>query len=169
MVLGGIDRLTLRRATAIGEGIWAGLDTLLMVPPDPKDPKAKTPAVMVVLSDGESMAGRSPYEAARESKKRGVPVHTIAYGTNHGYIYSEGSRVRVAVNVEQLREIAAEGGGKAYEAPTAEELRKTYADIRRSAGSEKAYREITGTFVGYGLALAMLASLGMISLGARWP
>lgn len=169
MALGGIDKLQLRRATAIGEGIWAGLDSLLMVPPDPRDPKGQTPAVMVVLSDGESVIGRSPYEAARESKKRGVPVHTIAYGTNHGYIQSEGARTRVAVNVEQLREIAAEGGGKAYEAPTVEDLRKTYADIRRSAGTQKEYREITGTFVGFGLVLALLASVGMVSLGARWP
>lgn len=169
MALGGIDKLQLRRATAIGEGIWAGLDALLMVPPDPRDPKGQTPATMVVLSDGESVAGRSPYEAARESKKRGVPVHTIAYGTNHGYVYTEGSRTRVAVNVQQLKEIAAEGGGTAYQAPTIEDLRKTYDEIRRSAGTEKAFREITGTFVGFGLVLALLASLGMVSLGARWP
>ncbi|GAB3623822.1 VWA domain-containing protein [Mariniluteicoccus endophyticus] len=168
-VKAAIDRLQLRRSTAIGEGIWSALDTLAQMPPDPRDPKGKIPAVMVVLSDGESVVGRDPIAAAEESKSRGVPVHTIAYGTNHGYIQSGNSRTRVAVNTRQLRDIADAGGGTAYEAPSAEELRKTYQDIKRSAGNEKGYRDITGTFVGFGLVLGILASLGMISLGARWP
>jgi Ca-activated chloride channel family protein len=36
-------------------------------------------------------------------------------------------------------------------------------------GYEKADREVTSRFAGYGLALAVLAALGAISLGARWP
>ncbi|OYO17330.1 magnesium chelatase [Enemella dayhoffiae] len=171
VVNAGIDNLQLRESTAIGEGIYTALDALLMAPPDPKDPNAKVPATMVVLSDGESQRGRSPFAAAAEAKKRGVPVNTIAFGTPNGYIIDKrtGRKEGVAVNKEQLAEIAAEGGGKGYYAPTVEKLREVYADIRRSAGTEKAYLEVTSRYVGGGLVLGLLASLGIVSLGARWP
>lgn len=171
VVNAGIDNLQLRESTAIGEGIYTALDALLMVPPDPNDANGKTPATMVVLSDGESQRGRSAFAAATEAKKRGVPVNTIAFGTENGYIIDKrtGRKEPVSVNKEQLAEIAATGGGKGYYAPTVEKLREVYADIRRSAGTEKAYQEVTSRYVGGGLVLGLLAAVGIVSLGARWP
>lgn len=171
MVNAAIDNLRLRESTAIGEGIYAGLDALLMVPPDPDDPQGTTPATLVVLSDGESQRGRSPYTAAAAAKKAGVPVNTIAFGTDHGYIVDRrtGRREWVRVNREQLAEIAREGGGQGYYAPSVERLREVYAEIRRSAGTEKAYAEVTSRYVGAGLAIGLLAAAGVVSLGARWP
>ncbi|MDO5683586.1 MAG: VWA domain-containing protein, partial [Propionibacteriaceae bacterium] len=78
VVNAAIDNLRLRESTAIGEGIYASLDALLMVPPDPLDANATPPATIVVLSDGESQRGRSPYSAASKAKEAGVPVNTIA-------------------------------------------------------------------------------------------
>lgn len=169
MALAGIDRMKLRRATAAGEGIYAALDSLAMVPPDPRSPDGKVPAIIVLLSDGESQVGRSPFQAAKDAKARNIPVNTIAFGTKHGMITTGGQKTSVPVSTKQLREIAEAGGGQAYEAPTAEDLRKTYADIRRTAGLEKGYKEITEQFVAVGLILAALASVSMVSLGARWP
>lgn len=166
-----IDNLQLRESTAIGEGIYASLDALLMVPPDPDDPEASPPATIVVLSDGESQRGRSPYTAAAAAKKAGVPVNTIAFGTTNGYIIDRrtGRREMVRVNREQLAEIAREGGGVGYYAPSAEKLREVYAEIRRSAGMEKVFQESTSRYVGIGLVLGLLAAVGVVSLGARWP
>lgn len=171
IVNAAIDNLQLRESTAIGEGIYAGLDALLMVPPDPNDPEASVPATMVVLSDGESQRGRSPYTAAAAAKKAGVPVNTIAFGTDHGYIVDRrtGRREWVRVNREQLAEIAREGGGQGFYAPSAERLREVYAEIRRSAGTEKVFQESTSRYVGGGLALGLLAAVGVVALGARWP
>ena len=38
-----------------------------------------------------------------------------------------------------------------------------------SVGKEKVDREVTSRYAGFGLGFAILAALGMISLGARWP
>lgn len=170
-VTAAIDNLQLRESTAIGEGIYAGLDSLLMVPPDPDHPEASPPAALVVLSDGESQRGRSPYTAARTAKAAGVPVNTIAFGTDWGYIVDPrtGRRETVRVNREQLAEIAREGGGKSYYAPSADRLREVYAEIRQSTGTEQAYQEVTSRYVGAGLVVGLLAALGIVSLGARWP
>ncbi|MDO5498250.1 MAG: VWA domain-containing protein [Propionibacteriaceae bacterium] len=171
MLNAAIDNLQLRESTAIGEGIYAALDALLMVPPDPEDPEASVPATMVVLSDGESQRGRSPYSAAEAAHEAGVPVNTIAFGTDTGYIIDRrtGRREWVRVNREQLAEIAREGGGQGYYAPSVERLREVYAEIRQSAGTEKVFQESTSRYVGAGLVLGVLAAAGIVSLGARWP
>ena len=41
---------------------------------------------MVLLSDGDTTQGRPNDEAASEARDRGIPVHTIAFGTDAGYI-----------------------------------------------------------------------------------
>lgn len=171
VVNAAIENLQLRESTAIGEGIYAGLDALLMVPPDPDNPNEAVPATLVVLSDGESQRGRSPYTAAAAAKKAGVHVNTIAFGTDDGYIIDRrtGRREMVRVNREQLDEIAREGGGKGYYAPSADRLREVYAEIRQATGTEDAYQEVTSRYVGAGLAMGLLAALGIVSLGARWP
>ncbi|HHV20778.1 MAG TPA: VWA domain-containing protein [Propionibacterium sp.] len=171
VVNAAIDNLRLRESTAIGEGIYAALDALLMVPPDPLDPEATPPATIVVLSDGESQRGRSPYVAAETSKEAGVPVNTIAFGTDRGYIIDPrtGRREWVRVNREQLAEIARIGGGQGFYAPSAERLREVYSEIRRSAGTEKVFQEATSRYVGIGLVFGLLAAIGIVSLGARWP
>jgi Ca-activated chloride channel family protein len=48
-------------------------------------------------------------------------------------------------------------------------LKKVYTNIGSAVGYEKADREVTARFAGYGLAFAVLAALGAISLGAKWP
>lgn len=166
-----VQGLQLRPSTAIGEGIFVGLDSLALVPPDPENPDEPVPATIVVMSDGESRFGRDPFAAARASKEEHVPVHTIAYGTIHGQMIDpdNGQTVRVPVNPEQLKEIAAAGGGQAYQAESAQQLVDAFSEIARSAGVAKEFREVTARYVGFGLTFAALATLGMISLAARWP
>ena len=60
-------------------------------------------------------------------------------------------------------------GGEAYTATSAGELKDVYKDIGSSVGKEKVDREVTSRYAGFGLGFAILAALGMISLGARWP
>jgi hypothetical protein len=59
--------------------------------------------------------------------------------------------------------------GDYFAAATADQLKKVYENIGSDIGYEKADREVTSRFAGYGLALAVLAALGAISLGAKWP
>ena len=73
------------------------------------------------------------------------------------------------VDHEEMKAIAELSGGEYFAAATADQLRGVYENIGSDVGYEKADREVTARFAGYGLALAVLAALGAISLGAKWP
>jgi Ca-activated chloride channel family protein len=123
----------------------------------------------VLLSDGKTQVGRPSAEAAQEAKAQSVPIYTIAYGTADGYIEIGGRREPVPVDRAELARVSRISGGEAYTATSAGELKKVYQDIGSSVGKEKVDREVTSRYAGFGLAFAILAALGMISLGARWP
>src|SRR5918998_604368 len=139
------------------------------VPPDPDDPKAVVPARIVLLSDGKTQVGRSSAEAAQAAKAQSVPIYTIAYGTADGYIEIGGRREPVPVDRAELARVSRISGGEAYTATSAGELKEVYEDIGSSVGKEKVDREVTSRYAGFGLGFAILAALGLISLGARWP
>lgn len=165
-----IDAIELAPSTAIGEGIYTGLDSLALVPPDPKDPEKGAPAVVVLLSDGATNMGRSSSGAAQVSRERGVPIYTIAYGTDTGYVVDDsGMRQPVPVDHYELSEIAKISGGAKYSAKSAGQLESTYEAISESVGYEQVPAEVTDRYAGMALLFAALAALGVISLGARWP
>jgi Ca-activated chloride channel family protein len=139
------------------------------VPPDPDNPKAVAPARIVLLSDGKTQVGRPSDQAAMAARAQSVPIYTIAYGTTDGYIDIGGRREPVPVDRAELARVSKISGGEAYTASSAGELKEVYKDIGSSVGKEKVDREVTSRYAGFGLGFAILAALGMISLGARWP
>jgi len=168
-VTAAIANLRPDRSTAIGEGIFTSLAALAQVPPDPDNPDAVVPARVVLLSDGKTQVGRTSDEAAEAAKEQRVPVYTIAYGTAEGYIEIGGRQEPVPVDKAELAKVAKISGGEAYTASSAGELKQVYKDIGSSVGKEKVDREVTSRYAGFGLGFAILAALGMVSLGARWP
>jgi Ca-activated chloride channel family protein len=164
-----INTITLQESTAIGEGIVTALRALEQAPKDRSNPDAIAPGAIVMLSDGENTAGRSPQQAAAEARSAKVPVYTIAYGTENGFVDLDGKREPVPVDHDLMREIAELTRGEYFTAATPDQLKKVYENIGSEVGYEKADREVTARFAGYGLAFAVLAALGAISLGARWP
>lgn len=170
---GAVDRaiqnLEVAPSTAIGDGIYASLDALKLVPPDPQHPKEVAPAAIVLLSDGATNIGKSSLSAAEQARKQNVPVYTIAYGTATGYVMEGGQRQPVPVNHAELSAVARASGGKKFSAASKGELEAVYKTIAQSVGYEKVYTEVTDRYAGLALLFAVLASLGVISLGARWP
>ena len=164
-----IRGIQLQDSTAIGEGIYTALRALQQAPKDPNNPDSVAPGAIVLLSDGSNTVGRSPQQGAAEARAAKVPVYTIAYGTENGYVDLEGKREPVPVDHEAMKQIAQISQGRYFAAATMEELRTVYTNIGSEVGYERADREITARFAGYGLALAVLAALGAISLGAKWP
>lgn len=164
-----IENLQLAPSTAIGEGIYSSLDAMALVPPDPNRPDEPTPGAIVLLSDGFTNIGRSSAAAARDSKAAGYPIYTIAYGTPNGYVVSNGRREPVPVNTAELATVARESGGEAFRAGSANELQKVYGSIASSVGYEKVDQEVTELYAGIALGFAILASLAVASLAARWP
>jgi Ca-activated chloride channel family protein len=168
-VTAAIQALQPQPSTAIGEGIYTSLAALSQVPPNPDDPDAVVPARIVLLSDGKTQVGRASDQAARTARDQKVPVYTIAYGTDDGYIEVSGRREPVPVDRAELARVSKISGGESYTATSAGELKEVYKDIGSSVGKEKVDKEVTSRYAGFGLGFAILAALGMISLGARWP
>jgi Ca-activated chloride channel homolog len=168
-VTAAIRDLRPQASTAIGEGIYTSLAALAQVAPDPDNPKTVPPARIVLLSDGKTQVGRPSDQAAMAARAQSVPIYTIAYGTPEGYIDIGGRREPVPVDRAELARISKISGGEAYTAASAGQLRDVYRDIGSSVGKEKVDREVTARYAGFGLGFAILAALGLISLGARWP
>jgi Ca-activated chloride channel homolog len=164
-----INGIQLQDGTAIGEGVFTALRALAQAPRDPNDPDSIAPGAIVLLSDGSNTRGRAPQQGAAEARQAKVPVYTIAYGSENGYVDLEGKREPVPVDHQAMREIAQISSGRYFPAATPEQLRTVYENIGSEVGYEKADREVTSRFAGFGLAFAVLAALGAISLGAKWP
>lgn len=163
-----INSLKLADSTAVGESIYTALEALQMAPKGPGDQGA-APGAIVLLSDGQNTAGRAPVQAAQASKEAKVPIYTIAYGTDNGYVDLDGKRERVPPDRELLKELADITGGQSYFAENVSQLDRVYTTIRSEVGQVPTKKETTALWAGYGLAFAVVAALAAVSLGARWP
>lgn len=165
----GIDAIDLAPSTATGEAIYMSLESLKLVPPDPEDPEATPPAAIVLLGDGATNMGRNSFTAAEESGNLGVPIYTIAYGTDHGVVVSDGQEQTVQVDHYEMSQIAERSGGTKFSAESASELNQIYEAISSDIGQERVVIEVTDRYAGFAILFAIGAALGVISLGARWP
>jgi Ca-activated chloride channel family protein len=162
-----INSLKLQDSTAVGESIYTALNALQLAPKGSDSSPA--PGAIVLLSDGQNTAGRAPSQAAAEAKRTNVPIYTIAYGTDNGYVDLDGKRERVAPDRELLNRLAESSGGEAFSAESLDQLNKVYNNIRSEVGQTPVKKETTALWAGYGLAFAVVAALAAVSLGARWP
>ncbi|HQY99433.1 MAG TPA: VWA domain-containing protein [Propionicimonas sp.] len=162
-----INGLKLQDSTSVGESIYTALSALSLAPKGTDSSPA--PGAIVLLSDGQNTAGRSPIQSANEAKSQGVPVYTIAFGTENGYVDLDGERQRVPPDKELLANIAQTSGGQTYTAEDLSQLDKVYSNIRSEVGQAPVKKETTALWAGYGLAFAVVAALAAVSLGARWP
>ncbi len=122
-----IDALQLGEGTAIGDAIAAGVHQLQR-----GEATEESPGTLVVLSDGETTRGRPTAEGAQLAADANVPVYTIAFGTADGTITNPdtGELEPVPVKLDELQSAADATGGKAYVAPSADDLATAYEDIR---------------------------------------
>lgn len=156
-----IDNLQLSERTAIGEAIFSCLEAIKgfqtqLAGQDGTGPAP--PARVVLMSDGSNTWGRTPEQGVAAAKQVDVPVSTIAFGTDNGYIELEGDKVAVPVNHEQLQGIADDSGGSYHAAASASELTDVYRDLGSQIGYTTERREITTWLVGTGLLFAFSAS-----------
>jgi Ca-activated chloride channel family protein len=162
-----IDNLQLGPRTAIGEAIFASLGSIASVASDPGQPPP--PGRIVLMSDGETTVGRENDLATKAAVDAKVQVSTIAFGTDDGYVVVEGRNIPVPVNRDALAAIADATGGRAFEAGTAKELRRVYADIGSSIGYRTEQREVTSWVVGLALVFALAAAGGSLLWSSRLP
>ena len=155
-----IDGLQLQDSTAIGEAIFTGLDAIKTFSSQTtaKDDKPP-PARIVLMSDGASNKGRSPMSAATTAKQAGVPVSTIAFGTDSGTVDLPGYGPQpVPADKTTLRAVADATGGTFHTAASAEELRSVYSNIGSQIGFTTEHKVIAWRFLVVGLLFTVAAA-----------
>ncbi|HEY0700939.1 MAG TPA: VWA domain-containing protein, partial [Micromonospora sp.] len=150
-----------------GEALSTSLEAVRSL--DDQAAKDPPPARVVLLSDGANTSGRDPVEAAEQAVKAHVPVHTISFGTESGYLERGGRPIQVPVDGQSLKAVAEATGGGYHEAGSSEELRAVYEDIGTSVGYRKERQDVSARFIGIGLLLAMAAATGSMVWFSRLP
>lgn len=144
--------------TGAGNGRTAGED------------RRKTPAAVVLLSDGANTSGTpEPSEAARRAREMGVPVFTVALGTEDGFVElpddsGEVRRVEVPPDAGTLREIAETTDGRFFASSSEADLVDVYEDLGSRVGFVEEEQEVTVAFAA--AAFALMATGG--GLSALW-
>ena len=163
-----INSLELADGTAIGESITSALRAVDQAPPG-DDGDEPAPAMIVLLSDGTNTEGPPAEGPAAEAQERGVPIFTIAYGTQNGFVDVDGQRENVAPDTAALKAIAEATGGRSVDADDAASLVEAYRDIGSVVGFEDVKKPITAQYAFFALGFAVVAALGAVMMAARWP
>jgi Ca-activated chloride channel family protein len=165
-VLDGLDQLTVGPGTAAGDALYAALDAISgaqqaagIVPGE--DDKG---AAIVLLSDGVTTVGSPVTAAAQQAAARGIPVSTIAFGTEAGTVTVQGRVISVPADPDTMAQVAELTSGRFFEAVTADELRSVYEDIGTRVGYETTTRDASGGV----LAVGAVALAGAYGLGLAW-
>jgi Ca-activated chloride channel family protein len=130
-----VDIIELGLGTAIGEAILEGLRNF---PPlderqDVQDPKSL--ATIVLLTDGRSLGGTDPLEAAQQANKEKVRIHTIGVGKlTDGPIPGLPEMYQNASQFDEptLKAIASATGGEYVFVDSAQKLKNTFQNLSRS-------------------------------------
>lgn len=176
-VIAAINRLNTQRGTAIGRGLLTSLNAIFETSgtdapfawqtptptPTPLPKGTYTPAVIVLLSDGQSNQGPDPVEVAQAVAARGVRVYTVGLGTPQGTVLRiQGRAIHVRLDEATLRRVADMTDGHYYSASNEGDLRAIYENLGRRLSLKTEKTELTAVVIGLAFLLALAA--GTLSL-----
>jgi Ca-activated chloride channel family protein len=166
------DRLAFNRAlqglvadgaTAFGDAVMASLDAIQRTQPGAETLRS---ARILLLSDGANTVGTLPEDAARRAKELGVPVFTVALGTQDG-VLADGRRV--PPDPEALAALAETTGGRTFESEDAGSVKQVYEDLGTFIGTREIQDEVTAWPAGIAALLLAFAGLAAWRVGPRLP
>lgn len=182
-VLAAISRLGPQRGTAIGRGIITSLDAIfgepqVTPPPFSRDPLVLptptseptpmprgtyAPAVVVLLSDGQSNVGPRPQDVVELASDRGVRVYTVGVGNPEGTILRvQGRSIRVRLDEETLKSIAESTDASYFKADSETDLTDIYRNLSTRLVFQAEKIELTAGFTGVATVFLLIA--GSLSL-----
>lgn len=184
-VLAAINRLINQRRTAIGSGILTSLDAIYEEPGGktapvtrealtPRDKKTTpatppvprgtyAPAIVVLLTDGQSNTGLPPLEIIDQASNRGVRVFTVGVGNPEGTVLKyEGYSMRVRLDEDTLKRIAEKTDAKYFRANSETDLEDIYEDLSTQLVFKAEKAEVTAIFTGCAALFLLIA--GVLSL-----
>ena len=124
-----------------------------------------------LLSDGETTVGVPNDTAAQEAAAAGVPVSTIAFGTDNGTVDDPitGTPVAVPVNRPALARLAEQTSGQSLSAESAADLDAVFAKLGAGVNRHPVTKEVGDWFAGGALTLLALAGISSIAWFSRLP
>lgn len=135
-----------------------------------QDEQGRALASILLLSDGFQTRGLlSPGQGAERARTAGIPVFTIALGTEGGTIVDREQVIPVPPDRETLAAIAEYTGGEAFDAETAGALRDVYQGLGSRVGRRDRPREVTSAFVVAGALLLVGAAGTALLVAPRLP
>jgi Ca-activated chloride channel family protein len=174
--LRGLSALKADNGTALGDAIARSVDLgISSLDEKPAAGDKDSPVVVLVLSDGANTTGDfQPLEAAQKAADAGVPVYTVALGTDAGTVegpdgYGGTRTIRVPPDPETLSRVADLTGGSFFEAADGDALHSVYDEIGSQVGVETEQHELTVFFTGAGAALLLLGSVFSMLWFGRIP
>jgi Ca-activated chloride channel family protein len=138
-------------------------------------PGDDAPLVVLLLSDGANTQGRAqPMEAAADAKELGVPVFTIALGTDQGMVDvpdETGNLRRIPVPPDKLtlQRIAETTGARFFAAPSGDDLKAIYRELGSKIGFVKEKQEVTVVFAATGLLFLVAGAAMSLVWFSRFP
>lgn len=152
-----LRNVQVRDGTALGEAVYKALEATQSQPQ--QVPRGDPDRIaLVILSDGDSTAGRTVEEAAAAATAAHLRVSTIAFGTNRGEVVIDGIVVPAPVGSDALSTLAEQSGGEHFSASTLSDLDLVYDRIALDLGTRVEHRELT-SWVLAGAALLLLLAL----------
>ena len=182
----GIDVLGPGFGTAIGDGLARAVELARTATGDAppagetgesgtstapvRDAQGRSLASILLLSDGAQTRGLlSPGQGAERAQVAGIPVFTVALGTDAGTIVAgppgQEQVIPVPPDRETMAAIAEYTGAESFDAESADTLENVYSGLGSRVGREERPSEVTALFVAAG-ALLLAGATGLSLLGA---
>ncbi len=180
--MAAITRLSPTRGTSLANGIYAALTTIAnagktpeinyysdVTPeptpmPTPVPPGVYSPAIIVLISDGENTQSPDPLQAAQAAADRGVRIYSIGVGTAAGTdLTIDGFIVHTQLDEGMLQQISQISRGTYYNAQSEQDLTNIYSNIRPQLVVKPEKMEVTSLFAGVSILVLLIG--GAFSLG----
>jgi len=178
-IIAAINRLSPLRGTAIGRALLTSVDAIFeeanaeggqstatndpTPTPTPVPQGVYEPAIIVLLSDGESNQGPRPLDVIDQVAARGVRVYTVGVGTAEGTVlHIQGRSIRTRLDEETLKRVASATDGTYYSATNEKDLVAIYDSLSTHLVFKKEQTEITAIFTGVAVVLSLMG--GFLSL-----
>ena len=164
-----VDYLQLDLGTAIGDAIFESLKALpeLKERSDVKDPRSL--ATIILLTDGRSVAGSDPLEAAQVANEQKVRIHTIGIGRiTDGPVPGLPEQYAMAAQFDEatLKDIARTTDGQYAYVTSISSLRAAYRDLTRQLQWRVRNEEATA-YLSVGAGLLLMLSMVLSQLRRR--
>ncbi len=187
-VMAAIARLQPSRGTSLANGILISLNAIATAnkapethyysnetpqptpTPTPVPQGTYTPAVIVLITDGENNQSPDPLQAAQTAADRGVRIYTVGIGSAAGAdLTIDGFVVHTQLNEDLLQQISQITSGTYYNAQSAQDLKKIYNSIDPQLVIKAQKMEVTSLFAGASMVFLLAGGIFSLLWFSRLP